>query len=219
MISILIPVYNGVEFLKECLDSIKNQTFQDYEVIIGVNGHAVGSEVHQECMKHYSEKVRIIHISKVNSKVIALNIMVDKALYDLVALIDVDDKWLPEKLEKQMEYIEQGYDIVGTNTKYIGDRRGHANIPTGELKYENFVKDNPVIHSSVLMKKELCRWNVNFKSLEDYDLWARLIVAGYKFYNLPDLLTRNRIHKGSHFNKIDSEVYRKRIKCTYFKEK
>ena len=70
----------------------------------------------------------------------------------------------------------------------------------------NFINGNPVINSSVLLKKELCYWDKNYEGIEDYELWLRLRKQNKKFYNLPDILVRHRIHKTSHFNTQNHDI-------------
>ena len=83
---------------------------------------------------------------------------------------------------------------------YFGDSNFVALVPVGDLKKYNFLSINPIINSSVLMKKELACWNSYFDSVEDYELWIRLWKQNYKFYNIKTILTLHRIHNKSHFN-------------------
>ena len=56
MISILIPIYNGIEFLEESLESVKNQTYKEWEILIAINGHEKDSNVYKEALKYQGEK-------------------------------------------------------------------------------------------------------------------------------------------------------------------
>ena len=101
-------------------------------------------------------------------------------------------------LEEQIKYIEK-YDIIGTKCKYFGDLSNIPNIPVNDISNFNFLKSNPIINSSCLLKKELCYWEED-NILEDYDLWLRLWKQNKKFFNIPKLLTMHRIHNYSAFN-------------------
>ena len=202
MISILMPIYNGIEYIGDSVSSILAQTFTDWELIIGVNGHEPMSIVYliaKQYEKHANVKVLDLH--GVRGKSNALNEMVKRCRYDYVALLDVDDVWYPYKLEKQTEYLNR-YDVIGTNCLYFGDRNMVPRLPLGDLDAADFFEYNPVINSSVVIRKELCWWDSRF-DVEDYELWLRLRKGGKTFYNLADILTQHRIHTRSAFNTKD----------------
>ena len=202
MITILIPLYNGIEFLDEAIQSVKDQTFTEWEVIIGVNGHPKNSLVFQAASKYADDKIKVIdlHDLEAKGKSAALNKMLEFAVYNYIAILDADDIWHPSKLEIQVPFLNQGYDIVGTRCIYFGDRGGSASIPTGDISHVDFFKGNPVINSSAVIKKELCWWDVSFDGIEDYDLWLRLRKQNKRFYNCMEYLVKHRLHNTSSFN-------------------
>lgn len=205
MISILMPIYNGIEFIEESVSSILNQDFDMWELIIGVNGHPPDSDVYQIAKKYESSKVRVLDLYRIKGKANALNEMIHYCNHDYVSLLDVDDIWHPNKLSKQMIYMDF-FDVIGTRCVYFGDLAGTIpNIPVGNLTKNNvdFLKANPIINSSCLVRKELCFWEDALNggiSLEDYDLWLRLWRQGKFFYNCDDVLVKHRIHQSSAFN-------------------
>jgi glycosyltransferase involved in cell wall biosynthesis len=205
MISILMPVYNGIEFIHESVSSILNQDFHLWELIIGVNGHPPNSEICQIAKKYESVKVRVMDLHYIKGKANALNEMIKFCHYDYVSLLDVDDIWLPNKLSKQMIYMDF-FDVIGTRCVYFGDLEGTVpNTPVGNLTKNNinFLKANPIINSSCLVRKDLCHWEDASNggiSVEDYDMWLRLWKQGKFFYNCDDVLVKHRIHKSSAFN-------------------
>lgn len=211
MISVLIPVYNGIEYLTESLGSVIDQTYTKWEVIIGINGHPPHSDVEIYANKikdelfnytFHKDKIRIIHyITK--GKSATLNAMIKDCKYNLVALLDVDDKWLPTKLEKQSKYWND-YDVVGTTCKYFGDRDDAPNIPTGDISTFDFLSVNPIINCSAVLKKDLATWNEQNTILEDYELWLQLRLKNKKFYNIEETLCLHRIDKKSAFNNSNS---------------
>lgn len=196
-VSILMPIYNGIEFLNESLDSIKSQTHQDWQLFIGVNGHPKASGVFNTANKHASDKIKVFDYHNIKGKSNTLNEMI-KHCTDVCCLLDVDDKWHPEKLSKQIEYISS-YDVVGTRCRYFGDRDDHPHVPTGEIDRSTFMSFNPIINSSSMFKKNDAHWNPSLL-VEDYDMWLRLNKEGKRFYNHPDILTYHRIHNNSYFN-------------------
>jgi glycosyltransferase involved in cell wall biosynthesis len=199
MISILIPLYNGIEFIDESVSSVKNQTYEQWELIIGVNGHPENSEIYKMAQTyHDGNKIRILDLYHINGKSNALNEMLTYCIYDHVAILDVDDIWNPSKLMIQKDYLH--YDVVGARCAYFGDKTGSPYIPVGDLMRFNFMSMNPIINSSAIIKKSLCYWNSKVDGVEDYNLWLRLWKNGCKFYNVDKILILHRLHNTSAFN-------------------
>lgn len=196
-VSILIPIFNGIEFLNECLNSIKNQTYKNWEIIIGINGHSPNSSTYKIASQHKCNKIKINEYNN-PGKASTLNKMILDAKYDIICLLDVDDKWHSEKLEYQIK-IKKNYDIVGTLCKYFGNNDICPPIPKKKINSSIFLKMNPIINSSCMLNKNLCYWKENY-ILEDYDLWLKLNYMGKSFYNIPHILTYHRIHDTSFYN-------------------
>lgn len=201
-ISILMPIYNGIEFLEQSLLSIIKQTYKNWEFIIGINGVSINSDVHLkaiEIINNYKSKYDIyVNYYDTKGKPATLNKMVKDAKYNFIALLDVDDLWICDKLQKQLPYLDI-YDVIGTGCRYFGDTEHTPILPYGDLRYFNFFQFNPIINSSVILKKEIAEWNEN-EFVEDYDLWLKLFKANKKFYNIDEILVLHRIYKTSFFN-------------------
>lgn len=217
-ISILIPIYNGIEFIEESISSVKRQTYENWEVIIGVNGHSKDSEIYLEAKKYESDKIKVYDFYTTKGKSNTLNKMVNLTKYDRIALLDVDDIWLDNKLEKQVEILEkEDYDVIGTQCQYFGESNKKPNINFGLINNSVFEKTNMIINSSSIIKKELCYWDPEYESVEDYELWVRLSKQNKKFYNISHVLIKHRIHKKSAFNSGNNQdelIYK--IKVTYY---
>tara|TARA_B100000424_G_C22751928_1_gene406238 strand:- start:26 stop:667 length:642 start_codon:yes stop_codon:yes gene_type:complete len=197
-----MPVYNGIEYIDESIKSVISQTFKDWELLIGVNGHSKNSSVYKKALKcgeQDAERITVIDMFDCKGKSNALNKMIKVARYEWVALLDVDDAWLPKKLESQIPYTND-YDIIGTHCKYFGDSNVIPSIPLGNISNYNFLQVNPIINSSCLVKKNLCYWNSKHDGVEDYDMWIRLWKENKKFYNVHGIHVLHRIHKDSAFN-------------------
>ena len=205
MISILIPIYNGIEFLHEAIVSIQNQTFKEWEIIIGINGYPANSAVFKIAKKFESKNIRVYDLLNIKGKANALNKMLEYCSYDWISLLDVDDKWLPQKLEVQLPYMKD-FDVIGTSCEYFGGRTGSPSIPYGDISNYDFKKENPIINSSCLLKKNLCYWDPEcFIGLEDYNLWLILRKQNKKFFNVNKVRVLHRIHKESAFNNINAK--------------
>jgi len=213
MISILIPIYNGIEFIDESVSSVLNQTYDKWELLIGVNGHPENSEVYKTAKQYEGkalDKIRVFDFNTIKGKSNTLNEMLLFCNYNYVAILDVDDIWHPQKLELQSEQLEKN-DVIGSNCVWFGDISGVVpGIHVGDISDFNFSLVNPIINSSSIIRKELCYWNKMWDGVEDYDLWLRLRNQNKRFFNFREILVQHRIHSSSAFNskgndnKVDS---------------
>lgn len=202
MISILMPIYNGIEFIEESVSSVLNQTFTDWELIIGINGHPPNSEIYKIAKSYEakSNKIRVYDLINIRGKSNALNYMLQYCSYDYVAILDVDDIWMDNKLQTQFIYCFV-YDVIGSQCVYFGSMDGISpRIPLNDISDADFSLCNPMINSSIIMRKELCYWNSENDGVEDYELWLKLRKQGKRFYNCSDILVKHRIHQTSAFN-------------------
>ena len=103
-ISILMPLYNGFEYLHQSLSSIINQTFTNWELIIGINGHPENSPFHLQVIQltKNDSRIKVIHYLDIGNKPKTLNLMIKDCSSNLIAILDVDDFWHHKKLEIQL---------------------------------------------------------------------------------------------------------------------
>jgi glycosyltransferase involved in cell wall biosynthesis len=199
LVSILMAVYNGEKYLREAIDSILNQTFTDFEFLIVNDGSTDSTE---NIILSYTD-VRIRYIkNEENLKLIAtLNKGLDLAQGKYIARMDADDISLPERLEKQVAFMEKNPNIglLGTWVRNIGGvndyditfNSGHRNIRF-ELFFHNYFH-----HPSVMLRTEILRnYNLYFPNVlhaEDYAFWINL--SNYtEFEILPVFLLHYRSH-------------------------
>lgn len=203
MISILMPIYNGIEYIHESITSIQNQTYTKWELIIAINGHPINSDIYHIANQYACNKIKVVQFTE-KGKSNTLNQMLPYCKYDYVALLDVDDIWHKYKLAYQLPFIEE-YDVVGTQCIYFGELSGSPDIPYYDIsKFD--MNYNPIINSSVILKKELCNWISDEDGIEDYGLWIRLRKQNKTFYNCPDILVKHRIHVSSAFNSKHQDI-------------
>jgi alpha-1,3-rhamnosyltransferase len=124
MISILVPLYNGIEFLEECIFTVANQTYKEFECIVGINGHDQFSDIEMTareiCYKYNRELINednfydkiFVKWYSTKGKENTLNEMVKDCRYNYIAVLDCDDKWELTKLAKQVPYLGL-YDVIG----------------------------------------------------------------------------------------------------------
>lgn len=218
-ISVIIRLYNGIEYLNETVDSVLNQEYDAWELIIGVNGHGPDSDVLKQAQAIVASKsdarLQVKNYPDVRGGAQALNALAADAKYDWVAILDADDKWHPLKLLHQvyiMDHLEPKPDVIGTHCEYFGELSGGPMLPSGVIDKSVFREYNPMINSSVVMRKSLVDFTDQFYGMDDYDLWCRLSLEDKVFFNLPDRLTYHRIRNNSHYNaskKQDPDALRK----------
>jgi glycosyltransferase involved in cell wall biosynthesis len=176
------------------------QTYTNWELIIGINGHPPNSAVYQKAKEYElkSDKIRVIDYYPIRGKSNTLNEMIKHSRFDYIALLDVDDIWNNNKLEVQSKLLDK-YDVIGSNCIYFGDIENKVPpILIGDISEGNFASGNPIVNSSSVIRKELCYWNEN--GIEDYDMWLRLRKQNKKFFNFKEVLVKHRIHNDSAFN-------------------
>lgn len=205
MISIIMPLYNGIEFLKESVSSIVAQTFKNWELLIVINGLPTikSNEVIKIINTFKDSRIKIIKTNK-RGKIKALNKGVYLAKNNIIALIDVDDLWESTKLEKQLPLLDK-YDVIGCDVEYFDEHTGSPNLFLGKLIKPMFIWQNPLINSMVMFKKQNAWWDESWEGLDDYNLWIYLLNKNKTFYNVPEILGKHRIHKNSFFNNKNSK--------------
>lgn len=180
MVTVLLPVYNASAYLRECIDSILNQTYTDFELLVINDGSTDNSE---EIILSYTDK-RIRYVkNETNIKLIAtLNKGIDLATGKYIARMDSDDICLPQRLEKQVAFMEANgmVGVCGTWVKTLGlekdyevkFRQGHD-----EIKFQLFFS-NYLHHPTVMLRKSvLTEHNIkygNYLHIEDYEMWVRM---------------------------------------------
>jgi len=212
MISILMPLYNGIEFLDESVPSIINQTYTNWELIIGINGHTgpAATDIINKVKSFKDKRIKtILCSSKGKSK--TLNKLTWYAKYENICVLDVDDIWLPQKLEKQLP-LSTKYDVIGSDVEYFGNKTGTPGLFLGKLSKPMFIYQNPIINSAVMLKKCDAWWDEMWEGLDDYNLWIELLKRGRSFYNVPEILVNHRLHDASFFNNKNDAMAVKLLK-------
>ena len=205
VISILLPIYNGEQYLNEAIYSVLSQDFPNYELIAINDGSSDGSEFIITSILD----ARVYGVSQQNKGLAAtLNCGIELANGRYIARLDQDDLMLQSRLAKQVEYLELHPDcaMVGTWSKIwvgtIPTNRGHYHPSFHETLQLELLFDNPFVHSSMMIRADVLR-DIGGYSLdksrqppEDYELWSR-IARKYRVANIPEVLTVYREVEGS----------------------
>lgn len=206
MISIIIATYNGEKYIKLAIESILNQSYNNFELLIGFNGTVDNSK---EIISTYNDhRIRTFDYGNDKGKSKTLNKLLNECKYDWVAIQDDDDIWIDTKLEKQLNYIDD-YDVIGTFISYIdsnGYISGEPDLKSShdDIKHLSMSGVNQIANTSAIFKKsdalEIGGWRDDLDGIEDYDFWLRLMRNQKIFFNIPETLVLHRLHSNSNFN-------------------
>jgi glycosyltransferase involved in cell wall biosynthesis len=201
LVSIVLPVYNAGVYLKEAIQSILDQTYTNFELIIINDGSTDDSE---KLIKSFTDD-RIRYIYQQNTGLAgALNTGLKASNGKYIARQDQDDISLKERLQKQVEFLEKhpNVNLLGTRAQVFTDDQkemkmhDHATVPA--ILHFDLLFDNPFVHSSVMFRKESIEqigyYNDDRSYFEDYELWSRFVLKG-KVANLRDVLVYYRHHE------------------------
>lgn len=203
-VSVLLPVHNGAAYLQAALDSVRRQTFRDFELIVVDDGSTDESPAIVRSLD--DPRIRLIQSSAQLRICKALNLGIAHARGNLLARMDADDVCHPRRLERQVEFLRrhEAVGFCGTWVRRFGEGQAPQiyRRPVGAARVRAFAAfDNPLVHSTVMMRRDLLRrldavYRDDFADAEDYDLWSRLleISAGD---NLPEILLDYRVHAQS----------------------
>jgi len=200
-LSVIIPTWNRASETERAVQSVLSQTFQDFEVIIADDGSTDSTPLKfKDCP---DPRVHYLQLEHSGLPAVARNAGLQQAQGEYAAFLDSDDEWLPYKLERQVEFLQQNPEIgmVCANawirreniatpvTIFHAETIGSQEWPLAEL-----VKTNIIITSSLMANRQSILaaggfpQDPIFKAIEDYALWLRLTVKNRLYYLAEPLL-------------------------------
>lgn len=219
-ISVIMPVYNGAEYLREAIQSILGQSFKDFEFLILDDGSIDDS---LEIALSFRDRRIKIFKNKQNIGIIkTLNKGIAEAKGKYIARMDADDISLSDRFALQKVYLDENPEaaLVGGQFSYInskGELFAHQKVPTdNEVLQRQLLKKNCFAHPSVMMRSDVVREMKGYSEealyVDDYDLWLR-IAESYKLANIDEVVLLYRVHeKQTSITKIKLQVDKAR-KC------
>lgn len=210
LVSVIIPFYKKHQFLKRAIESVLNQTYQKFEIIII---HDDPEDNNFELIEEIKKKDQRILISRNKENIgagLSRNVGIDMSSGKYIAFLDADDIWYKDKLSNQIKFMEKNnfefshtsYEIIDLFEKKISNR-----IAPPKLDYNQLVKSCDIGLSSVILEKRILK-NFRFPSLktkEDFVLWLLLARSGIRIYSLPQILMKWRKTR----NSLSDNVYQK----------
>ena len=200
MISICLPTYNRAEYLAEAIDSIINQSYTDWQLVVVDDGSTDSTET---LMKYYTELDKRIEYYKTPNQGIAKarNTAVQHTVGDYIAVMDSDDLMGPDRLKRQLKELEKGADVCYSSYLRADERAtviDGVKPPTPrEISKQSLLKDQGIPHVTIMAKKGcFLRHPYDDKDVvnDDYRLVISWVRAGYKLAMISDPLMIVRYH-------------------------
>lgn len=200
LVSVVMAVYNGEKYLREAIDSVLTQTFNNFEFIIINDG---SSDSSLSIINSYSDKrIKLINNDLNKGLIYSLNSGIDASSGRYIARMDADDICLQERFKKQFEYLELHPNVGVIGCDYLSFSDKHSTYiksiyKSSEIK-SFLLFTATMCHPTLMLRKQILIENNLFysetaKHVEDYDLWCRLILRT-DFYNLNEVLFKYRDH-------------------------
>lgn len=218
-VSVIIPAYNAASYTIEAVESILNQTFKDFEIIVVDDGSTDNTK---KLLQPYIDCCKIDYIYKENggaSSARNMGIKASKGQY--VACLDCDDLWLPDKLKICTEFLDKNPEVglVYTRVCFIDLHGNIVGIPGGccysGMVFEKLIGNNFIVNSTPVVKKgcfaKVGLFDESIFYPADWDMWLR-ISEHYPIAYLDTILTKYRVRERSNFEKnielAKSEIFK-----------
>ena len=201
LVSIVMPVYNMATFLLECIPSILEQDYDNFELIIVDDG---STDQTADTIHSFLDN-RIVHVRREHDYMASMNAGIRLAKGKYIMRMDADDLMLQGRIRRQVEYMETHpeVDVCGSGMKNFGKDdsslyglTGHTSVISSLLLY------NTMAHPTVIMRKESVEryiakhgvlYDKEYVYAEDYRLWTCMAMEGFRFDNIKDMLIKHRI--------------------------
>lgn len=209
-VSVILTVYNQEKYIEEAVQSILNQSFQDFELLIHDDGSTDNTYSILKRLFNNNDKIQLTS-SPNQGKCRATNMLVNKSKYDWIALMDADDIMLPQRLEKQLLFHKNNQEIAASSSNcfYIDEnglfvgRQISMQLDTTDLFNKKISVNENIFcaYTALMIKKsvwlDLGGLRDKFVHAHDLDLYVRLVEKKYILLIVNDFFMKYRIHKKS----------------------
>ena len=203
LVSIVIPVYNGSNYMREAIDSALAQTYMNIEVIVVNDGSNDGGKT-EEIAKSYGDKIRYFY--KENGGVAsALNVGIREMTGEYFSWLSHDDLYLPEKIEKQISFLSDSRlqdTVVYSNFMFIDESSSERElfyVPSRYAENSYLAIFGTFVHGCSTLVPKRCFDKVGFfneklLTTQDNEMWTRIANEGFDFVHMPEVLIKSRRH-------------------------
>ena len=230
LVSVIMPCYNMERFIADTMRSVISQTFANWELLITDDGSTDGTVALIQSLAENDSRIRLFSIDPQKTGIApARNFCIKNAKGRYFAFLDADDLWHPDKLQRQLQFMQDhhvgfcytAYDLVDE----VGKPLGKTIKTAGDLNYKAYLRNTIIGCSTVMVDTELVGAVVvpDFRTSEDTATWLDLMKRGFKAHALNEPLTSYRIRSHSaSSNKLKAaadlwKVYRQNEKLPFFK--
>lgn len=222
LVSIIMTAYNAAEFVQPAVESIQNQTFSDWELIIVNDGSTDATGKILTKLVKQDNRIILINCRRNRGASRASNLGLAKAQGQFIARMDADDISMPDRLEKQARFLENNPKVivVGGQCELIdkaGKSIGLKAFPTSHKAiYQSLYQYNPIQHPSLmintrLLGKQKITYHTEVLLAHDLEILFKLSQYG-KLANLPDIILKYRIHSDSLSLKHPKDTFKHTLK-------
>ena len=195
LISIIIPYYKKKKYILETINSVLNQSYRKFEILIIYDDDNLSDLNYLEKLFQSEEKIRIIKNSQTIGAGLSRNKGIQNSKGEYIAFIDADDIWKKYKLENQINFMKKKkikfshttYEIIDKNDKVLGKR-----VSRNFEKVDDLIKSCDIGLSTVILKKEIINDETKFPNLktkEDFVLWLKILQRNISINSLNENLT------------------------------
>lgn len=203
LVTIITPAYNAEAFITDAIESVINQTYTRWEMIIVDDSSTDHTVKKIRAYTKQDERITLIELEDNSGSAVARNRAIDAAHGRFLAFLDSDDLWVPEKLEKQLQFMLER-NIAFSFTEYarmkVDGSILRSNIKAPEtIDYHGLLKHCVIGCLTVMIDKDKTGHlqMINLRARQDYVLWLALTKQGFLAYGLPEELAIYRSVKKS----------------------
>jgi teichuronic acid biosynthesis glycosyltransferase TuaG len=203
LISIITPVYKAEKYLGETIRSVKEQTYQNWELLL-VNDQSPDNS--RDLIISFAEndpRIRLIDLEENSGAAVARNTAINAAKGRYLAFLDSDDQWHPDKLEKQLEFMQKndisfsftGYEIIEQD----GSKTGKIVQVPEKINYNQLLRNTIIGCLTVMLDRDKIQrvQMVNIRTRQDLVLWLDILKQGHIAYGINESLAYYRKVEGS----------------------
>lgn len=206
LVSVIIPCYNNGKYIEECVRSVLNQTYTNFEIII-INDASTDDSAQkiEKLQKENPQKITVITNKKNLERSASRNTGIAKSKGELVCILDGDDRWYPQKLTRQVQAMQEdpelafcgtGRDLLDKDSKI--ETSNSYFTRSGEIFLHLLARRCSILTSSVMLRRSIINkvggFDRNLNLAEDFDYWVRASFLG-RYKHIPEELVSYRIHE------------------------
>ncbi|MBP2076171.1 glycosyltransferase family 2 protein [Oceanobacillus polygoni] len=199
LISVITPAYNAERFIGDTIDSVLDQTYANWEMVIVDDRSTDNTTSIVEEYRKRDNRIKLIVLEENSGSAVARNTAMENAKGRYIAFLDSDDRWLPEKLDKQLRFMQEK-DIAFSFTTYVriledGTKTNAISTTPESVNYDDLMKRCVIGCLTVMLDRDKVGHlkMVNIRTRQDYVYWLTITKKGFLAYGLPEILAEYRL--------------------------